>query len=880
MEADGKNLVFTSLVATELPMVYGPNLPPGYFIKNLMRPHWDHHADPWTAFIPTHFPYEGPIFGRLRFNTPKGFPPLAEGIWYEDGRPFTGRQMDPAVCNTWVRLEVGLLTVIYLMKKRPECLAMLKTVGDIPIPSWFGYKRQFKNDKEANYAIIKSRKAFHSLIGLCSYALALCRDHDCSPPGWVNHLSTWVHPGWMEDLRISVAGTFNESVKRRGLLIDVSKYDRDQIIFDTMKRSGVPMWFWWGDQSKKFTIKQSFISELQPTSEAVRQALSWFHKPPSLPQRNDDHVYEDDQESSSVTTAMMSTFFPETCSTSATSVIEPDAAAIQHDIGQHPNNDWQSFFTERERSNAEIYNRASPKDLQKWENRRRQADQGMEPGAKGAVVYEWEEDDSGVFIRNRVERARVGDIFHTYGPSHKRFDPIRNEWDLHYAFDPDTPAPYDSDSDGDDGYPGPDPVLAIGADAEVEQIAQTFLEDMRETYRVAKNEMATWKFPTRELTEVMQRRYGLRLTGDVSVPAPPDYEPFIIPKLTGTILHLDLPRDKSTMDNLNLAVWLICNARFGNMTFGSNTLWDLSGLSSTPLIVNHRDLWHREVTRREGGSEAVSWVIGAYGYVYPVWHLLVADATTVLELLRVLHSSDSQTNPMSALLIHVVSTGIPFSRVIASGYDLGTPSRLPRHLFPNQSLHVVGANDEGTTLGPRWPQYVPDDDEYRTYWVKLNNFLEGPRGHLAFMMGGIIWRLAIHALGIEAAMTAVQCGAVVRASGNSSGGGYDELETLSPIELEFICGTYRIYTGIGMQTKHASWWPPHHSWSNSGLDLGFWTPNAEEWFQKRIEAIRDNPRSALKTPTQWNNTLKYYKAQVNNFREGSNRAAQIYLSNA
>jgi len=702
----------------------------------------------------------------------------------------------------------------------------------------------------------------------------------------VNHLSQWVHPGWIEDLRISVAGTFNESVKRRGLLIDVRKFNRDQTIFDTMRCSGVPLWFWWGNEKERFAVNQSFISKLQPKSDIVNQALAWFKNPPSLPQRYDDHVYEGDQDSSSVTTAMTSTFFPESSLTSVTSqgsVIEPETAAIQHDNGRHSNNDWQSFFARQERSNSEIYGRASSKERQQWDNRRRQADEGMEPGARGATVYEWEEDDSGNFIRKRVERRRVGDIFHTYGPTHKRFDPIRNEWDLHYGFDPDTPAPYDSDGDSDDGYLHPDnprPDLAISADAEPEKIAQTFLDDMRETYRVARNEMVVWKCPTHELTVVMRRRYGLRLTGGVSVPLPPEYEPFTNHKLTGTILHANLPRNKSMVDNLNLAVWLICNARFEHMTFGLNTLWDLSASSSTPLA-NHRDFWYRKVTRQEGGSETVSWVLGAYGFQFPVWHLLVRDATTVLELLRVLHlhPSDSTTSPQLALLTHVIGTGIPFSRVIASDYDLGPPVILPRHLFPSQSLHILGADDKKTTLGPRWPQYIPDVDEYRTYWAKLKDFLQGPRGHLAFMMGGIIWRLAIHALGIEGAHSTVQCGAVVRAPGNQFEEGYDELEMLSPIELEFICGTYRIYTGIGMQTKHSSWWPPHHSWKKNGLDLGFWTPSAEDWFQKRIVTIHNNPSSALKTPSQWTNVLKHHKAQVNNFREGSNRAAQDILSN-
>ncbi|KAI0683245.1 hypothetical protein BC835DRAFT_1236207, partial [Cytidiella melzeri] len=34
-----------------------------------------------------------------------------------------------------------------------------------------------------------------------------------------------------------------------------------------------------------------------------------------------------------------------------------------------------------------------------------------------------------------------------------------------------------------------------------------------------------------------------------------------------------------------------------------------------------------------------------------------------------------------------------------------------------------------------------------------------------------------------------------------------------------------------------SWWPIHNTWLDSGLNVGFWSQEAEDWFQKRLKDI-------------------------------------------
>jgi hypothetical protein len=59
-------------------------------------------------------------------------------------------------------------------------------------------------------------------------------------------------------------------------------------------------------------------------------------------------------------------------------------------------------------------------------------------------VFEWDAID-GFLIRTKVDRRDIERTWGLYGPSHKRFDPIANEWDLCYDFDPNTNAPTDDD---------------------------------------------------------------------------------------------------------------------------------------------------------------------------------------------------------------------------------------------------------------------------------------------------------------------------------------------------------------------------------------------------------------------------------------------------
>ena len=59
----------------------------------------------------------------------------------------------------------------------------------------------------------------------------------------------------------------------------------------------------------------------------------------------------------------------------------------------------------------------------------------------------------------------------------------------------------------------------------------------------------------------------------------------------------------------------------------------------------------------------------------------------------------------------------------------------------------------------------------------------------------------------------------------------------------------------GKQTADVSWWPKALAWENGTLDVGYWTPFAEVWFQKRLDRIRSH-EAGPKTATEWKDSLK------------------------
>ncbi|KAG2056609.1 hypothetical protein BDR06DRAFT_879630, partial [Suillus hirtellus] len=96
----------------------------------------------------------------------------------------------------------------------------------------------------------------------------------------------------------------------------------------------------------------------------------------------------------------------------------------------------------------------------------------------------------------------------------------------------------------------------------------------------------------------------------------------------------------------------------------------------------------------------------------------------------------------------------------------------------------------------------------------------------AFLHGGLVWRLALHSLGLHhlpsvldgISTEAVLFGDLLVGNGSTY---YDD--GLLDEKIDFICGME--------MTNHNTWWPQPNTWDASGLNIGFWSAHCEDWFQ-------------------------------------------------
>ncbi|KAG1843504.1 hypothetical protein C8R48DRAFT_562443, partial [Suillus tomentosus] len=63
---------------------------------------------------------------------------------------------------------------------------------------------------------------------------------------------------------------------------------------------------------------------------------------------------------------------------------------------------------------------------------------------------------------------------------------------------------------------------------------------------------------------------------------------------------------------------------------------------------------------------------------------------------------------------------------------------------------------------------------------------------------------------------------------------------LADEEIDFMCGTYYINRRkLSLIQNVVSWWPRPNAWDASGLNVGFWSARCEDWFQRRLDNIRE-----------------------------------------
>ncbi|KAG2108789.1 hypothetical protein BD769DRAFT_1365842 [Suillus cothurnatus] len=186
-----------------------------------------------------------------------------------------------------------------------------------------------------------------------------------------------------------------------------------------------------------------------------------------------------------------------------------------------------------------------------------------------------------------------------------------------------------------------------------------------------------------------------------------------------------------------------------------------------------------------------------------------------------------------------------------------------------------------------WPPFKAVYADYITYEQYRHKFMKEDCARAALLHSGILWRLVLHSLGFDIlpsvligiSQDAVPFGQMLSLNGKTH---FDD--DLSEEEVDFICGTYYVYMNNGCIEK-LSWWPRPQAWAGSELDVGFWSSQCEDWFQKHLENIRQgvsrrcdsSDNNGPVNNTHWKQGLKF-NAATKKFKKNLDTTCSNFLA--
>lgn len=234
------------------------------------------------------------------------------------------------------------------------------------------------------------------------------------------------------------------------------------------------------------------------------------------------------------------------------------------------------------------------------------------------------------------------------------------------------------------------------------------------------------------------------------------------------------------------------------------------------------------------------------------------------------------------------------AELLKRGVAFHTYFSRPTDLAYNDAHHHLSLSWRQIGLGKHYDSPGLAGD-YNSYVNVRNNFLQETHAcRAALLYGGIVWRIAMDALGYEYALDEVLRGP---SEDCVDFGGIPQYlvdgtelwdDALSEDELDLICGVYKDNTskfcqiicmqcldnhqiGVQHQTPDVSWWPNATVWSRSGLDVGYWSYDCETWYQTRRSAILadDTKVGKLRNATQWRNSLKFVRKRSHDIQDAN-----------
>ncbi|KAJ7624584.1 hypothetical protein FB45DRAFT_1030718 [Roridomyces roridus] len=723
-------------------------------------------------------------------------------------------------------------------------------------PFQCGYAASYRIKDELLRAVARSRDAFIAMLAAIAMHFIIL-DGSVQQKDWRAEFveRTRLPYRMMDSLEDAV-----EMVLRHpaGMIVDTSESSINDIkwlftlILDAEVKIHVPIYFFLGKDGSSAANRASWLEDypfMRRIAGYVQHEARTLGDLPPSPVKLTEYVY------------IKSNFRrwgilpnPEYL---ATVKPQPQFPPVERHSDQSEGQTFTEFFARREERNSVKIAAETAQDRERRVSRLQAAEKQLCPSKRGARVFIWEKVED-FWVRKLLQRNMVEDEWDNFAHSQRVFDPFKNEWDLCEPLDPQAVVSYDSDEDETPNPPGwedwfndtsatqpsaPAEVQSVSAAATFEHV-DAYFEDNDYNYDDdAERNDHGYKVekPAANFTfkNTLECRVGLvdapgagfspnqlsrpeicsRFLGDKSQPAA------TLGQAALALVHS--LASATTVQEMPAQLFDLCNP---------DALLEIEDNSGVTIDIFEKvsALKHR----------STAYVLEPR--VESARRIVVYSGATAMQIVR-LQCKD-------------------WRDIVSQLYDLGAPFQIavehtdfqPSSYIPLPRCASLGVRPEG---------YRPDQHDAKQYLHMLRRFLCSSRGRLALQAGGIIARLARLFIPDSRLELMTEDVDVETAEESFRADGITVYyHCLTKEEEDLILGVYSIQMNqlrhvdaSGHQEKRVSWWPQAGAFYNSDMNVGWWSPDCESWFQGILGEISEGKAVVLNN-ARWARRIRGYNA--------------------
>lgn len=357
----------------------------------------------------------------------------------------------------WKELEGLLDKLLTAMKKAFPLKDMTPLLIEVDKlckwPSDYGYEDTYSTEAEAKDQAKTVRAVFNVCIAKLTYAAYLLPEH------WLEHLlrTEYLSVDEAETIRAScicqaTSATSGAHLQRAGLIVDVRSGALGSYLDEVkalVARFMLPVWLYYGRHPR--ASDHVWSSPYLPSEEEIARSRALAQCVPLLPW---PQLTESDSES--FPTGILSSPFPgdalsvpvvpsgstrheqsrEQLSLSALAPAAP-RGRVNPTTRQRAGQTIEEFFREAEEEKIARMSTMSDAEREKIERRAAEhANLDLPRRNHKCNVYRWEEEVDGSYTRVLVGYKHWKELWTDTTPSQRRYNPLRNEFDVCQDFDP------------------------------------------------------------------------------------------------------------------------------------------------------------------------------------------------------------------------------------------------------------------------------------------------------------------------------------------------------------------------------------------------------------------------------------------------------------